>query len=150
MKFEYKCRVFKFTVLPSGYLEGPKKFTKLLKPSFSLLRKFERVLVASYFDYSITMDCSYSTCSKNMKIIKLMSSVGLIIHQSLLFPCQEIEYLDFIVNSTNMTLTFTLVKKKKILLLCDEILSSPQVKIRKVSQLLGKFSSSFIAVPQRK
>ena len=35
-------------------------------------------------------------------------------------------------------------------LLCDEILSSPHVKIRKVSQLLGRFSSSFIAVPQWK
>ena len=37
-----------------------------------------------------------------------------------------------------------------MLLLCDEILSSPHVKICKVSQLLGRFSSSFIAVPQWK
>ena len=37
-----------------------------------------------------------------------------------------------------------------MLLLCDEILSIPHVKIRKVSQLLGRFSSSFIAVPQWK
>ena len=36
-----------------------------------------------------------------------------------------------------------------ILLLCDE-LPSPHVKIRKLSQLLRKFSSSFIDVPQRK
>ena len=35
-------------------------------------------------------------------------------------------------------------------LLCDEILSSPHVKIRKVPQPLGRFSSSFIAVPQWK
>ena len=49
-----------------------------------------------------------------------------------------------------MTLTLTPVKKQKILVLCDEILSSPHIKIRKVSQLLGKFSSSVIAVPQGK
>ena len=42
------------------------------------------------------------------------------------------------------------VKKQKILVLCDEILPSAHVKIRKVSQLLGKFSSSFITVPQGK
>ena len=36
------------------------------------------------------------------------------------------------------------------MLLFDKILSSPQVKIRKLSQLLGKFSNSFIAVPQGK
>ena len=46
-----------------------------------------------------------------------------------------------------MTLTLTLVKKQKIILLCDEILSCPQVQIIKVLQLLEKFSSSVIAVP---
>ena len=49
-----------------------------------------------------------------------------------------------------MTLTLTPVRKQKMLLLCDEILSIPHVKIRKVSQLLGRFSSNFIAVPQWK
>ena len=53
---------------------------KLLKPPLSLLRKLERVLLASYFDDLITMDCSYSACSKNiMKIINpFMTSVSLI------------------------------------------------------------------------
>ena len=153
LKFEYKSRLFKFTVLPNGYTEGPRKFTKLLTPPLPLLRKLERVLVASYFDDLITMDCSYSACSKNiMKIIKLMSSLGLIVHpsRSVLFLCQEIEYLGFIIDSTNLTLTLTLIKKQKKLLFCDEISSSPHVKIRKVSQLLGGFFSSLIAVPQRK
>ena len=49
-----------------------------------------------------------------------------------------------------MTSTLTLVKKQKKLLICDQILASPHVKIREVSKLLGKFSSKFIAVSQRK
>ena len=55
-----------------------------------------------------------------------MPSLGLIVHPSkaILFPCQEIEYLGFIINSTNMTLTLTPVKKQNILVLSDEILSS--------------------------
>ena len=153
LKFEHKFRLFKFTVLPNRYTEGPKKFTKLLKPPLSLLRKLERVLAASYFDDLITIDCSYSACSNNvMKIIKLLSSFGLIVHPSktALFSCQEIEYLGFIINSTSMKLTLTLIKKKKIVSLCDEILSSSHVKIGKFSQLVGKFSSSFIAAPQGK
>ena len=108
---------FKFIVLPNGYTEGPRKFTKLLKQPLLLLKKLERVLVASYFDDLITLDRSYSACSKNiMKIIKLMSSLGFIVHpsKSILFPCPEIEYLGFIINSTNMTLTPTLVKKQKL------------------------------------
>ena len=107
LKFGHISGIFKFTVLPNGYTEGPRKFTKLLKPSLSLLRKLERVLVVSYFDDLITMDCSYSACSNNiMKIIELLSSLGLIVHPSLgliVHPCQEIEYLGFIINSTNMT-----------------------------------------------
>ena len=77
-------------VLPNGYTEGPRKFTKLLKPPLSLLRKLERVLVGSYFDDLMTMDCSYSACSNNiMKIIKQLSSLGLIVYpsKSVLFPC---------------------------------------------------------------
>ena len=31
LKFEYKSRPLKFTVLPNGYTEGPRNFTKLLK-----------------------------------------------------------------------------------------------------------------------
>ena len=121
LKFEYKSRLFKFMVLGDGYMEVPRKFTKFLKPPLW------RVLVASYFDDLITTDCSYSGCSKNiMKIIKLMPSLGLIVHPSkaILFPCQEIEYLGFIINSTNMTLTLTPVKKQNILVLSNEILSS--------------------------
>ena len=151
LDFEYKSRLFEFTVLPNGYREQSRKFTTLLKPPLSWLRKLERVLVASYFDDFITIYCSYSAYSKNIiKIIKLLSSLGLIVHpsKSILFPCQEIEYLGFIINSINITLTLTLVKKQKILLLFDKTLSSPQVKIRKLSQLLGKFSNNFIAVPQ--
>ena len=64
-----------------------------------------------------------------MNLTKLMSSLGLIVHtsKSIFFPCQEVEFLGFIVNSRNMTLTLTLEKKQKIILLCDETLSSPQV-----------------------
>ena len=109
-------------VLGDGYMEVQRKFTKFLKTPLW------RVVVASYFDDLITIDSSYSACSKNiMKIIKLMLSLGLIVHPSkaILFPCQEIEYLGFIINSTNMTLNLTPVKKQNILVLCDEILSSP-------------------------
>ena len=153
LKFEYKSTLFKFMVLPNGSGEGPRKFKKLLKPPLPLLRKLERVFVVSYFDNFITMYCCYSHCSNNiMKIIKLMSSIGLIGHpsKSIFFPCPEIEYLGFIINSTNMKLTLTLVKKQDITLLCDEILSSPHIKIRKVSEVLGKFSSIFITVSLEK
>ena len=104
----------------------------------------KRVLVARYFDDLITMDCSYLACSKNMKIIKLMSSLGLIVHpsKSILFACQEIEFLGFIINSTNMTLTLTLVRKQKMLSLCDKILSRPTLKLGKFHNCWGIFPAA--------
>ena len=32
LKFQYQTSLFKFTALPNGYREGPKKFAKLMKP----------------------------------------------------------------------------------------------------------------------
>ena len=72
LNFEYKSVLFKFTVLPNSCTEGPKTFTKLLKPPLRLLRKLERVLLGSYFDWQdilddlLTWDYSYSACSKNI------------------------------------------------------------------------------------
>ena len=85
-------------------------------------------------------------------IVKLLSSLGLIVHpsKSILFPCQEIEYLGFIINSINITLTLTLVKKQKILLLFDKILPSPKLKLGNFHNCWGIFSSSVIAIPQGK
>ena len=45
-----------------------------------------------------------------------------------------------------MTISLTTIKKQKLLSFCDELLSVQKTTIRKLAQLLGKFSSSFIAV----
>ena len=50
-------------------MEGQRKSTKSLKPPLPLLKKLDRVHIASYFDDLIIME-----------IIKLMSSLGLIFH----------------------------------------------------------------------
>ena len=137
LKFQYKSRLFKFIALLNGCMKGPRKFIKLLKPPLSLLRKLQRVLVASYFG-------DLTACSNNMKIIRLKLSLGLIIHpsKSIFFPWQESECLGFIINSINMTLTLTLVKKHNIILLCHKILSSPHIKIGKFLNRWANFPAA--------
>ena len=127
-------------VLPNGYTEEPRKFTRLLKPPLALLRKLWR-LYTCYFDDLITMDCIYSTCSKNMKILKLMPSLVLIVYLSktLLFLCQEIEYLGFIINSTNMTLTLTLLKKQKNYYPVMKYYQTPILKLWKFHNFWANF-----------
>ena len=48
-KFHYQTSLFKFTALPNGYKEGPRKFTKLMKTPLIFLRGNEKILVAGYF-----------------------------------------------------------------------------------------------------
>ena len=39
LKFEHRNKLYKYTVLPNGYTEGPRKFTKAMKPPLAKLRK---------------------------------------------------------------------------------------------------------------
>ena len=39
LKFEQNDIMYKFLVSPNGYTEGPRKFTKVMKPPLALLRK---------------------------------------------------------------------------------------------------------------
>ena len=150
LKFLHKGTLYKFLALPNGYTEGPRKFTKVLKPPMSVLRK-KGVNVADYIDDLITMNKSQSRCYDNIAIIiKTLDELGFVIHpdKSVFTPSQEIEYLGFVIDSRDMTVTLTQAKKQTIAILCDEVLKNHQhITIRTLAKLLGKFSSSFIAVP---
>ena len=50
LKFQYQTSLFKFTALPNGYTEGPRKFIKLMKTPLTFLRRNEKILVSGYFD----------------------------------------------------------------------------------------------------
>ena len=39
LKFIHKSSLYKFTALPNGYTEGPRKFTKALKPPLTQCKK---------------------------------------------------------------------------------------------------------------
>ena len=61
-------------------------------------------------------------------------------------PSQVIEYLGFVINSTNMIIKLTDNKKDTIYDMCVNILNAKIVKIRNVARLIGKFTSSFLGV----
>ena len=117
-----------------------------MKPSLAFLRKIEKILVAGCFDDLITMNSTHSSyCDIISNIVLLLSKLGFVIHQkkSVFNPCQEIEYLGFAINSIKMTVSLTTAKKQKLL-------ATEQTPIKQVAQLLGIFSSSFIALPYGK
>jgi len=146
-KFEHLGKLYKYTALPNGFSPGPRKFTKAVKVPLSVLRK-ERITIAAYIDDLISINGHKGKCLKNVyRITELFDQLGFVIHpdKSEFLPKQEIEYLGFIINSVNMTITLTPKKKSDLYALAVEIYNSEQIKIRKLAKLLGKISSSFPA-----
>ena len=152
LKFKFDNVLYQFTSLPNGYSEGPRKFTKLLKPPLAALRK-AHVTLAAYLDDIFTLGKTKAKCSENIfKIMELFQSLGFIIHpeKSIFEPTTTLEFLGFIIDSMDITVSLTIDKKVSIKTLCTQTLTSEHNTVRDIACLLGKFSSSFIAVPQGK
>ena len=92
-----------------------------------------------------TLECYENIISS----VKLIRSVGYTVHakKSILVPTQEIDFLGFILNSANMTVTLLQEKKEKIRSLCLDILSNPHITIQKLACIIGNFISAMPAIP---
>ena len=149
LKFYFKDELFQFKALPNGYTEGPRKFTKIMKPPLSKLRR-EGIVIADYIDDLFNTAKTYEACMENIdRIVELLDSLGFIIHpeKSRFEPSQVMEFLGFIINTREMSLRLTPEKERAIQKLCTEVLAMQKVPIRTLFKILGKFSSSFMAIP---
>ena len=116
LKIQQQTSLFKFTALPNGYTQGPRKVTKFMKPHLAFLRKIEKILVAGYFDHLIILNSTHSSCCDNIsKITLFLSKLGFVIHteKSTFNPCQEIEYIGLVINSIKMIVSFAPAKNIK-------------------------------------
>ena len=77
-----------------------------------------------------------------------MQNLGFTIHptKSTLTPTQR-TFLGFVFDSVQMTLETTEEKKNKIHNLCLEILQKEKITLRTLASVIGKFVTSFPAVP---
>jgi len=99
-------------------------------------------------------------CNINIKdTVELVDSLGFTVHpeKSVLIPTQEIQYLGFILNSTEMTVKLTTEKAIKIKEQCKFILDKAtgnrgkcEISIRDISELVGKMIASEPGVPYAK
>ena len=148
LKFRFNNDLFKFLVLPNGYSQGPRKFTKLMRVPMSFLRKL-KIIIAAYIDDLFTKARSYNECLRNiLSIVEVLTSLGFYINweKSVLEPSNILEFLGFLINSIDMTVKLTPTKKQKIIQLANQVLNSTGPTIRTVAKLLGKFTSSMPAV----
>ena len=95
LRFVWGESVYQYTCLPNGLASAPRIFTKVLKPTFSSLRKLGHENVI-YIDDSLLASDSIDECNRNIEdTVKLIDSLGLTIHpeKSIMIPTQTIEFV---------------------------------------------------------
>ena len=111
--FLCNSKLLNFFVLPNGLSPGPRKFTKLTKPSLAILR-MQGYTVAIYINDVIAIDQSFEECLLNVvETISLFQKLGFLIHpdKSKFIPAKIVEYLGLIIDSEKMV-TFLWDQKK--------------------------------------
>ena len=148
LKFMHKGKLYEFCAVPNGLSPGPRKFTKLLKPPLSVLRK-QKVNVGAYIDDILLTNKTFKETLKSTNIAAtLFDSLGFIIHpeKSVFTPTQTIEYLGFIIDSRKMMIFLTEKRRAQVRELCKDVCTLKLPTIRQVAKLIGTITSCFPAV----
>ena len=110
LSFLWQGTYYHYLRLPNGYAQAPLIFTKLLRLPFGSLRSQGHLSVV-YMDDSYLQGDSVSSCRRNINVtVSLLQALGFNIineRKSVLTPTQSLEFLGFIINSTDMTITLT-------------------------------------------
>lgn len=149
LRFEWKGNLYQFVCLPNGLAMAPRKFTKLMKPIYALLRQ-QGHISSSFLDDSLLIGDTEEECQANvLATVDLMRKLGFVIHpsKSVFIPSKEIQYLGVILNSETMTVRLTKQRADSIKADCMHLLKNGQrVTIRQTAKVIGKIVASFQAV----
>ena len=148
LRFIWNGKLFQFTCLPQGLKSAPRLFTKITKPIYATLRSMGHI-VLGYIDDSYLQAESKELCVKLIHdTIDLFVSLGFIVNipKSVTDPSHELEFLGFILNSTNMTVRLTVVRIERVISACVKLRNKNTDSIRNVAQVIGLMVSSFPGV----
>lgn len=144
----WRDQIFQYTAIPNGYRDGPRLFTKLLKPVYAKLRT-DGHICTGFIDDSLLGAENYYKCLETLHMFhKVLKSLGFIMNEekSVMVPSQKIVYLGFILDSVRMIVILTQEKMDHIVELCTKLRNCKKAKIRDVAQVTGLLVSSFSAV----
>lgn len=150
--FKWRGELYHFTCLANGISEGPRLFTKLMKPVFATLRQ-RGYTITSYIDDSLICNSSLSGCYDCLHgTMQLLRKLGFCINEdkSILVPTKRIEYLGNVIDSGNMTVTLPERRIEKILHSCTLLLGKKREKIREVARVIGLLVAAIPAVEMGK
>ena len=109
LKFEWGGKLYQFTCFPNGLAFCPRKFTKLMKPAYAVLRQLGHIN-SPYIDDSYLQGGSYEECLGNvLDTVKMFLSLGFILHphKSVFTPTQKLVFWGFVLDSVQMKIYLT-------------------------------------------
>ena len=139
-RFKFHDVLYEFTSLPQGYRDSPRIFTKILKPILAHIRALGYEIVM-YIDDSLVVGDSFEECSLAVKnTCELFDSLGFTIHpvKSVFSPTQSIEFLGFVLDSINMSVTLTSHKVMQIKKSCINLFNKNVVSIQELAEVIGQ------------
>lgn len=147
-KFEWGGKLYQFTCFPNGLAFCPRKFTKLMKPAYAVLRQLGHIN-SPYIDESYVQGGRYEECLANvLDTVKMFLSLGYILHpqKSVFTPTQKLVFWGFVLDSVQMKIYLTNEKTGKLKSICATLIKAQKTTIREVSRALGYMVSSFPGV----
>ena len=145
LKFVHNQYLYKYLVLPQGFRDSPRIFTKIMKPVLAHLPA-KGIVCSLYIDDFYIQGSSYEECEKNVRYTSyVIESLGFAISdKSILTPSQIIYHLGFVLNSVDMTVSLSHKKKEDIINLISNI--QPFITVRFLARIIGILVASFPAV----
>ena len=136
LRFEWKGNLYEFTCLCFGLLSAPRIFAKLMKPVVVCLRRQGYTLVIYLDDMLIIADSCSECLSTLCDTIKLLTDLGFVINvdKSNLTPSQRIEFLGFIFDSTNLSISLPQEKIQRLTDFAKYLLCKDSPFIREVAR----------------
>ena len=148
LRFVWEDKTFEFSSLPFGLGLAPLVFTKLLKPVAAFLRG-QGIRLHIYLDDMLLMAQSERQLRSHVEITSgLLLHLGFILNsrKCLTDPKQTMEFLGFIVDSEQMTLSLPSAKVCKIRKECSHVRNRSLVSARQLAKLIGLLTSCLPAI----
>jgi len=143
LRFEFDGTLYEYNCLPFGLNIAPLVFTKLMKPVLNSLRS-QGFRSVAYLDDILLLGPTSNDCLTNVRAsLDLFLSLGFLpnYNKCKLVPSQTIEYLGFLFDSRDMSISPAPAKAQNILQLVKAFSQLKHCSIRQFAMLLGKLTS---------
>ena len=148
LRFIWNDTLYQFTCLPNGLSCAPRKYTKLMKPVYSTLRKAGISVSGFLDDLLIVGRTADETRASVGHVVQVLQDLGFVINyeKSKLEPCTRLKHLGFLIDSDSMTVSLPVDKVDSVKTLCNNMLRQDVDTIRSVAKVIGTIVACFPAV----